>query len=194
MSSSDNVSMAENWPQLSTGQRLRLLQAAHMSLLYFPEQDAVVATLVARWPELFAGGAVTENTGTAAVPASTIDLTVDTPARQVNSQPDVLVTALGAAQREVAELQQALVSNRIIGTAIGILMAHHRVTQQQAFDQLRQHSQQSGRKLQDVAADVISTGTMPEPSAAASPQAPTTEPSTQTLGPEQPLPPPTAIT
>jgi hypothetical protein len=55
-------------------------------------------------------------------------------------------------------LERALSSNRDIGTAIGILMALHKVTRDQAFDLLRIGSQNMNRKLHDVALDVIDTG------------------------------------
>jgi hypothetical protein len=55
-------------------------------------------------------------------------------------------------------LERALSSNRDIGTAIGVLVAQHRVTREQAFDLLRIASQNTNRKLHDVALDVIDTG------------------------------------
>ncbi|WP_256796384.1 GAF and ANTAR domain-containing protein [Terrabacter sp. Ter38] len=57
-------------------------------------------------------------------------------------------------------LEQALASNRDIGTAIGVLVAQHKVTRDQAFDLLRIASQNSNRKLHEVALDVIDTGTV----------------------------------
>ena len=61
---------------------------------------------------------------------------------------------------EIAHLERALASNREIGAAIGVLMAQHRVTRQQAFDLLRMASQNSHRKLVDIARDVVDTGTL----------------------------------
>ncbi|MDQ1748997.1 MAG: hypothetical protein QOE71_53 [Pseudonocardiales bacterium] len=61
-----------------------------------------------------------------------------------------------------ANLEMALLSNREIGVAMGILMARHAVSQQQAFDLLRSVSQTTHRKLRDVAADVTLTGELPE--------------------------------
>ena len=55
-------------------------------------------------------------------------------------------------------LEQALISNREIGVAIGVLTARHLMTQQQAFDLLRMASQRTHRKLRDVARDVAETG------------------------------------
>ncbi len=67
-----------------------------------------------------------------------------------------------AADAATANLQIALSSNRRIGTAIGILMAHRRITDAAAFELLREASQRGHRKLRDVAEDVVLTGTVPE--------------------------------
>ena len=63
-------------------------------------------------------------------------------------------------RNRVSHLERALGSNRRIGMAMGILMARHKVTEDQAFDLLRIASQNSNRKLADVAADVVDTGTL----------------------------------
>jgi AmiR/NasT family two-component response regulator len=70
--------------------------------------------------------------------------------------------ALNNAGEQVANLEQALQSNREIGVALGVLMAHHRVTQDQAFTLLRVASQNLHRKLRDIASDVVETGALPE--------------------------------
>lgn len=69
-----------------------------------------------------------------------------------------LQTQLTAAHMRADTLQAALATNRDIGSAIGILMASHTLTRQQAFDRLRTTSQNTHRKLHDVAADVLHTG------------------------------------
>ena len=64
--------------------------------------------------------------------------------------------------RERAEhLSKALISNRDIGTATGILMALHKLPRDEAFTLLRVTSQASNRKLHAVALDVIDTGALP---------------------------------
>jgi AmiR/NasT family two-component response regulator len=65
---------------------------------------------------------------------------------------------LAAAMAHAAELQRALVSNRRIGMAMGILMERHRLTEEHAFDRLRDLSQRSNVKLRDVAEQLIYTG------------------------------------
>ena len=57
-------------------------------------------------------------------------------------------------------LMRALKSNREIGVAIGVLMHEHRLSREQAFDVLRAASQDSNRKLADVAVEVVDTGTL----------------------------------
>jgi GAF domain-containing protein len=66
------------------------------------------------------------------------------------------------AQRKTVNLEIALESSRQIGTAIGILMSSRLITADRAFDQLRQVSQNTHRKIRDVALDVMETGTLPE--------------------------------
>lgn len=83
---------------------------------------------------------------------------------------------LAAARQVIAELKSAVVTNRNIGAAIGILMARHSLTQQQAFDAMREQSQHSHRKLRDVAEEVLFTGRLAGRS---------TPPSTPAMAPEQ---------
>jgi GAF domain-containing protein len=57
-------------------------------------------------------------------------------------------------------LNAALVSSRRIGSAIGILMVRHGLTEEAAFDRLRLASQHSHRKVRDLAEEVVFTGTL----------------------------------
>ncbi len=66
------------------------------------------------------------------------------------------------AQGKAEHLERALASNRTIGTAIGILMSQQRVTSDAAFALLREHSQNSNRRLREIAEDVVLTGALPE--------------------------------
>jgi AmiR/NasT family two-component response regulator len=54
-----------------------------------------------------------------------------------------------------ASLRRGLLSNREIGKAVGMLMMLHQMTEDQAFDLLRQHSQALNIKLAEVARAVI---------------------------------------
>jgi hypothetical protein len=71
----------------------------------------------------------------------------------------LLMNAMLANDR-VRNLQRALASNRQIGVAIGVLMHEHRLSQTQAFDVLRAASQDSNRKLAEIATEVVDTGTL----------------------------------
>jgi GAF domain-containing protein len=66
-------------------------------------------------------------------------------------------------QDKIDNLEQALVNSRRIGTAIGVLMASYRVTDEQAFDLLRIASQSRHRKLIAIAEDVIESGELALP-------------------------------
>ena len=74
-----------------------------------------------------------------------------------------LIVANAEQGDEITNLQHALESNRDIGTAMGILMAMHKITKDQAFQALRVASQHSHRKLRDLAHEVIDTGTLDLP-------------------------------
>jgi signal transduction histidine kinase/DNA-binding response OmpR family regulator len=69
--------------------------------------------------------------------------------------------AIGEVETTVGQLHQALQTNRTIGTAIGIVMAHYGLEQQRAFQVLVRTSQQNNRKLHDIAAEVVRTGSLP---------------------------------
>ncbi|MFI7744574.1 ANTAR domain-containing protein [Kocuria rhizosphaericola] len=61
-------------------------------------------------------------------------------------------------RQQLQNLERALESNREIGAAVGVLMARHGITRCQAFDLLREASQDTGRKLAAIATDVVDTG------------------------------------
>lgn len=67
-----------------------------------------------------------------------------------------------ASADKAANLENALMTSRQIGAAIGILMNVHKITGDQAFELLRTTSQQLNRKLHDIAYDVTQTGELPE--------------------------------
>jgi GAF domain-containing protein len=66
------------------------------------------------------------------------------------------VAIVAAQQRQRAdELQEGLETNREIGAAVGMLMASHNVSADEAFALLSQASQRLNRKLRDLAADMV---------------------------------------
>ncbi|MEM6109203.1 GAF and ANTAR domain-containing protein [Mycobacterium sp. 050272] len=56
---------------------------------------------------------------------------------------------------DAASLRRGLLSNREIGKAVGMLMLLHDLTEDEAFELLRRHSQALNIKLADVAREVI---------------------------------------
>lgn len=71
--------------------------------------------------------------------------------------------ALSAArQAQLAEqLAEGMASNREIGAAVGILMATHRIGQDEAFALLSTASQRLNRKLRDIAGGIVRGETQP---------------------------------
>jgi hypothetical protein len=61
-------------------------------------------------------------------------------------------------ERQVRTLEEAVGSNRRIGAAVGVLMALHRESYDDAFGRLAAASRASQRKLRDVAEYVLLTG------------------------------------
>ncbi len=76
------------------------------------------------------------------------------------------IALAGLRQRQRAQnLNRALLSNRRIGVSVGILMAQHQWTEDQAFQALGDVSQSLNRKVADLAEEVCLTGALPEPAA-----------------------------
>lgn len=71
----------------------------------------------------------------------------------------VVAIQLAKVADEAMNLELALARSRAIGAAMGILMERHRLTAADAFARLRDTSQNTNRKLADVADDVVETGT-----------------------------------
>lgn len=67
-------------------------------------------------------------------------------------------------QHLAQQMEEALASRSVIDQALGVLMAQERCTAGAAFDLLRRHSQNTNRKLRDVAVDVITRLTGHPPS------------------------------
>lgn len=66
------------------------------------------------------------------------------------------VALLAAHERQDAQtLRQALESNREIGKAVGLLMAFHKIGDDEAFEMLRKASQDMNMKLTEVAREVV---------------------------------------
>jgi hypothetical protein len=66
-----------------------------------------------------------------------------------------------ALREQTQSLAIGLESNRLIGTAIGIVMANRRTTYGVAFDMLKTCSQHTNRKLRQIADEVVLTGELP---------------------------------
>lgn len=139
---------SERWPEFGRRAAERYGVCSMLSVRIFLEDDDLLAGL-----NLYASDrdAFDESDQTTAMLLATHGALAFTAARR---------------QSKIDNLERALKTSRQIGVAIGILMANHKVTDQQAFDLLRIASQASHRKLHDIADEVMTTGTLslpPEP-------------------------------
>jgi hypothetical protein len=71
-----------------------------------------------------------------------------------------LAVSGATARGRASHLEKALLSNREIGVAMGVLMNQHKITREQAFGLLRLTSQNANRKLADIAREVADTGAL----------------------------------
>lgn len=73
-----------------------------------------------------------------------------------------LLEEVEALRERVRNLDTALVTNRRISMALGILMARYGLTEEQAFGELRSASQRRHQKLREIADEVVYTGDLPK--------------------------------
>lgn len=88
----------------------------------------------------------------------------------IDGTPEELQSSIDITLQRFAEyqsLQGAFGRRAQIEQAKGILMARHSLNPEKAFEMLRDHSQQNGRKLSDVAAAVVESHLLLLPPAAA---------------------------
>lgn len=79
------------------------------------------------------------------------------------SEEDLLVNCQGklkVATEQIEHVQTAQVNAQRIGAAIGIIMTRMKLTDDQAFELLREISQRCNRKLREIADDVLYTGAL----------------------------------
>jgi AmiR/NasT family two-component response regulator len=92
----------------------------------------------------------------------TVDVSVEAPALRfdVLAELDQLQARVRSAEDKAANLERALVTNRRIGIAVGILMCQHQLTADQAIATLTTHSQHRNVKVRELAETVIYTGAL----------------------------------
>lgn len=73
---------------------------------------------------------------------------------------DELRAQVRSAEDKAAGLEHAVISNRRIGMAVGILMCQRRLPEEEAVELLMTHSQRCNVKVRELAEKVIFTGTL----------------------------------
>jgi AmiR/NasT family two-component response regulator len=71
------------------------------------------------------------------------------------------VELLAGALATIADLRAALLTNRTIGMAMGILMERHQLDATRAFEVLTRISQQSNRRVAGLATELVDTRRIP---------------------------------
>ncbi|WP_232807111.1 GAF and ANTAR domain-containing protein [Geodermatophilus chilensis] len=127
------------WPRFAAG-AVELGALSSLSFQLFVEGDGLGAlNLYAREPHAF--GEESEDVGLVLAAHAAV--------------------ALAGAQQE-QNLRRAVGNRDLIGQAKGILMERYRLTADQAFQVLARVSQQTNRKLVDVAEELTQTGAVPD--------------------------------
>ena len=86
--------------------------------------------------------------------------TAQTPPPKPSTQAAVASEA-GRLRTTVSQLEHALATRIRVEQAIGVLAERHRIKPRQAFEQLREAARSRGRKVIDIAGDVVASATNP---------------------------------
>jgi hypothetical protein len=84
----------------------------------------------------------------------------DVPAAKPGCEPTAASEA-GRLRATVGQLEHALATRIRVEQAIGVLAERHRIKPRQAFEQLREAARSRGRKVIDIAGDVVASATNP---------------------------------
>jgi hypothetical protein len=83
------------------------------------------------------------------------------PARPAKPQDPGQISETGRLRATVGQLEHALLTRIRVEQAIGVLAERHRIKPRQAFEQLRDAARSRGRKVIDIAGDVVASATNP---------------------------------
>lgn len=86
--------------------------------------------------------------------------TAQTPPAKPSAQP-AAAGETGRLRATVTQLEHALATRIRVEQAIGVLAERHRIKPRQAFEQLREAARSRGRKVIDIAGDVVASATNP---------------------------------
>jgi len=86
--------------------------------------------------------------------------TGEAPAGKPATQP-APASETGRLRATVGQLEHALATRIRVEQAIGVLAERHRIKPRQAFEQLREAARSRGRKVIDIAGDVVASATNP---------------------------------
>jgi hypothetical protein len=85
----------------------------------------------------------------------------EAPAPKPGGQSAAAAGEAGRLRATVSQLEHALATRIRVEQAIGVLAERHRIKPRQAFEQLREAARSRGRKVIDIAGDVVASATNP---------------------------------
>ncbi|MGB6457711.1 MAG: ANTAR domain-containing protein [Streptosporangiaceae bacterium] len=86
--------------------------------------------------------------------------TAATPAPKPGGQP-AQASEAGRLRATISQLEHALATRIRVEQAIGVLAERHRIKPREAFEQLRDAARSRGRKVIDIAGDVVASASNP---------------------------------
>jgi hypothetical protein len=137
----DDLELDERWPRFGRGARELGVRSLLCLRLALGGADRAALVLYAGRPGVFDEAAVTSASLLAPFAA--------------------LAAEAHLRAHDVGNLTAALATSRQIGTAVGIVMARHRVSSDEAFALLRKASMDLNRKVHDIASEVELIGDLP---------------------------------
>ena len=113
-------------------------------------------------PAAVAGSAATAAPTAAATPAKSPEDDAATGRNKTRSKvKDAAGTETSKLRTTIGQLEHALTARIRVEQAIGVLAERHRIQPRQAFEQLRNAARSRGRRVIDIATDVVASATNP---------------------------------
>jgi hypothetical protein len=104
--------------------------------------------------ELDSGEQAAQETTTAPAPPAV-------PTVKAGKHKDAAASETGRLRATIGQLEHALIARIRVEQAIGVLAERHRIQPRQAFEQLRSAARSRGRRVIDIASDVVASATNP---------------------------------
>jgi ANTAR domain-containing protein len=123
------------------------------------DSDVADLTSAMALADLISAELDTDDEAARATTAESVPPAPATRKRGKNSRPPASET--GRLRATIGQLEHALTARIRVEQAIGVLAERHRIQPRQAFEQLRNAARSRGRRVIDIASDVVASATNP---------------------------------